>query len=361
MQAARYYGPGDVRIEQVPDPRPPGTGEVVLQIHLGALCGTDASQFKETTMVPLAAPHPVSGHVGPVILGHEVVGTIVEKGPEVVDLALGERVVPGAGRWCGTCPRCQEGRSNICERSYLFGIHADGGLAQFATFPAKMCIPVPAACPDEAAVLAQPCAVALHALRRAAISPGQTVALFGVGGMGSLLLAALTVQERAAGLIALDVDPARLALATVLGATEVIDAHASDPVQAIQQVTAGRGVDVAIEASGRPEAIAQALTVVRNGGKLLQVGIPGRPVSLMLDAAVLGEKEIVTTNGHVCGIDLPAALHLLATTALASRLGSRVIPLSHLVNEGLVPLVEQRAGGKVVINILETTKGNLWR
>jgi (R,R)-butanediol dehydrogenase/meso-butanediol dehydrogenase/diacetyl reductase len=352
MKAARYYGPGDVRIEQVPDPHPPGKGEVMLQIHMGSLCGTDVSQFKQATLVPLTEAHPVSGHVGPVILGHEVVGTVVEKGPDVVDLALGDRVVPGAGMWCGTCPRCQEGRSNICERSYLLGIHADGGLAQLAKFPAKMCIPVPAACSDEAAAIAQPCAVALHALRRAGISSGQTIALFGIGGIGSLLLAALLMQERACRIVAIDVDPARLATAAALGAIAQIDARMSDVVRAVGHWTSGRGVDVAIEASGLPETMGQALSVVRKGGKLLQIGIPSRPVPLIMEEAVVGEKEIVTTNGQICGVDLPAALHLLTTTDLLARVGFCVIALERLVDDGLVPLVEQRAGGKVIVTIV---------
>src|SRR5256885_1482845 len=236
MKAAVYYGPGDVRIEDVREPEPPGPAEVVIQVKMGSLCGTDASQYKAATMVPLHGPHRVSGHSGPVILGHEVVGIVVARGAEATHLELGQRVVPGAGWWCGECPRCKEGRINICENYYLYGIHANGGLAEFARFPAQMSMPVPPECSDEAAAMAQPCAVALHALAR--------------------------------GRIAID-----------------------------------------------------------------------------------QEKDIVTTNGQICGIDLPNALELLSTTDLAQRISYRLISLDALVEEGLMPLVEHRATAKVVVAI----------
>jgi len=342
MKAAVYYGPGDVRIEDVREPGPPGPEEVVIQVKMGSLCGTDASQYKMATMVPLKSPHRSSGHVGPVILGHEVVGVVVARGTGVTHLEIGQRVVPGAGWWCGVCPRCQEGRINICEHYYLYGIHTNGGLAEFATFPAQMCIAVPADCADEAAAIAQPCAVALHALARGNITAARTIALFGVGSIGSLLLATLQVQ--AAGgqnIIVVDVELRRLAIAKQLGATTQIDARRSDPVAAINEVTGGRGVDVAIDATGVPGTIAQALTAIRRGGRLLQVGIPVTPVSLVLDTTVMQEKEIITANGQACTVDLPHALELLATTDLAQRIGYRVIGLERLVEDGLVPLVEQ--------------------
>jgi threonine dehydrogenase-like Zn-dependent dehydrogenase len=254
------------------------------------------------------------------------------------------------------CPRCQEGRINICERYYLYGIHANGGLAEFATFPAQMCMPVPADCTDEAAAIAQPCAVALHALARGNVAGAHTIALFGVGSIGSLLLA--TLQAQAAGgqnVIAIDVEPGRLAVAKQLGATTPIDARHADPVAAIDELTGGRGVDLAIDATGVAGTIAQALAAIRRGGRLLQIGIPVTPVSLALDTAVIQEKEIITANGQVCTVDLPRALELLASTDLARRIGYRVIGLDLLVEEGLVPLVEHRATAKVVIALLDGT------
>jgi (R,R)-butanediol dehydrogenase/meso-butanediol dehydrogenase/diacetyl reductase len=357
MRAAVYHGPRDVRVEEVPEPGPPGPGEVVLRVLMGSLCGTDAAQYERATMVPLQSRHPSSGHVGPVILGHEVVGIVDAVGSGVHGLEIGQRVVPGAGWWCGACPQCRAGRINICERYYLLGIHADGGLAERATFPAKMCVPVPAGCPDEAAAMAQPCAVALHALDRGRAGDAEMVALFGAGSIGSLLLAAMLAQSGGTRrVIVVDVEPYRLATALQLGAAAVVDGRGAGVAVQVRDLAGGWGVDVAIEATGVQESIANALAVVRRGGRLLQVGIPHQPLGLALDAAVLQEKEILTTNGQVCGVDLPRALGLLATTDLAARVGYRVIGLEAVVEEGLVPLVEHRATAKVLVDVARSAR-----
>lgn len=356
MKAAVYYGPGDVRIEDVPEPGAPGHGEVLLQIQMGALCGTDASQWKRATMVPLHARHPVSGHLGPVILGHEVVGVIAATGEGVDDLVVGQRVVPGCGWWCGVCQECRAGRINICQDYFVYGIHANGGLAEWFNVPAKMCVPVPGASSIEAAAMAQPCAVALHALRRGEIRDGQTIALFGVGSIGSLMLAALRAQRADVSVLAVDVEVQRLTVARALHVTALIDASASDPVATILEMTGGRGVDVAVEATGVPQTMAQALASVGRGGTLLQVGLPPDQASLPINQAVLREKNLISTNGQVTLVDLPQALSLLTETDLAARVGYRVISLNDLVEEGLRPLAEHRAAAKVLVQIASGKK-----
>lgn len=118
MKAAIFCGPGDVSIQQIADPPPPGEGMVLVRVELAALCRTDASQFQRPTAVPLFRVHEVSGHVDQTVLGHEVVGVIEAIGPGVTDLSIGQRIVPGSGWWCGECPPCCSGRPNICEASY---------------------------------------------------------------------------------------------------------------------------------------------------------------------------------------------------------------------------------------------------
>lgn len=354
MKAAVYYAPGDVRIAQVPEPLPPASGEVCLRVLTASLCGTDASQYQSASMIPLDAPHLASGHQGPLILGHEVCGIVVATGAEVTHLEVGDRVAVGAGSWCGTCARCREGRPNICERYFVYGLHAHGGMAERACFPASMCVRVPPACSDEVAALAQPLAVALHALARGQIQPGMRVALFGLGGIGSLLLAVLAVQPhlRPSRLFCIDIEQARLRRACQTVEVDLaLNAQACDPLLALAQATAGEGVDVAIEATGQPETLLQALASLRRGGRLLQVGLPKEAVALPIAELVQREQEVVTTNGHVCQVDLPAALDLLATTDLATRIGITCISLDELVEKGLVPLIDHRAQGKVVIRI----------
>jgi (R,R)-butanediol dehydrogenase / meso-butanediol dehydrogenase / diacetyl reductase len=354
MRAAVYHGPGDVRIERVPLPPPPGPEDVCLRILTASLCGTDVSQFLTPTMIPLSHPHPTSGHQGPMVLGHEVCGIVVAKGERVEHVAIGDRVAVGAGWWCGICPRCLEGRPNICEEAFVYGLHTHGGLAERALFPAKMCVRVPDACPSEAVALAQPLAVALHALSQSQITASERVAIFGAGGIGSLILAVLSVQNhlKPATLIALDIDPVRLLRAAELGADATINPLLSNPFHELERMTQARGIDLAIEATGQPATIYQAMQAIRKGGRVLQVGIPSTPlVELPLGQMVVQEKTLLTTNGHVCPVNLPAALDLLTTTDLARRVGTRLIQLENLVAEGLLPLVEHRASEKVIVMI----------
>jgi len=356
MKAAVYHGRLDVRVEEVPEPGPPGPEDIVLAPLMGSLCGTDVTEFvMGPKMIPLHHAHPVSGHQGPVILGHEFMGIVMEVGSAVTGLQVGQRVAPGAGMWCGVCPLCLDGRTNICERAVLYGIHTHGGLAGRVTVPARMCLAVPESCSDEAAALAQPCAVAIHALGRIGIEPGQRVALFGVGGIGGFLLAALLARTQGdLSLIVVEVDERKRHFVERLGAsasTFIITDELTET--AIWDLTAGRGVDLAIEASGSPTAVQQALAVVRKGGTLLQVGIPAGRVSLPLERLVPREVSIVSTNGMICDVDLPRALALLSQTDLATRITDRIISLERFVPDGLEPLALHEVLGKVLVHIQE--------
>src|SRR5262249_15104996 len=160
-------------------------------------------------------------------LGHEFTGTVVAAGSEVDGIATGARVVAGAGMWCGECPACCAGRTNLCRSYYTLGLQADGGLAEYVLAPSKMCELVPDGCSDDAAALAQPLAVALHAARRGGIAAGDPAVVIGVGGIGAFLVAAAKARG-AAPLIAADVRDRRLETARRLGADVVVDARSQD-------------------------------------------------------------------------------------------------------------------------------------
>jgi (R,R)-butanediol dehydrogenase/meso-butanediol dehydrogenase/diacetyl reductase len=354
MKAAVYHGRRDVRIEERPEPGSPGRGEVVLEVLMAGICGTDAGEFAHgPQLIPLGVRHPESLHRGPVILGHEFVGRIAAVGPEVEGLAVGQRVVPGAAWWCGQCRWCLEGRSNLCAQYFVFGLHADGGLASLAKVPARMCQAVSTRCSDESAAMAQPLAIALHALRSSGVRRGQVLALLGVGGIGSLILAAAQAQG-ISSILALDVDEQRLERAARLGAAFLVNTRSEDPEHAMRRLTGGVGADVVIEASGARGAPEQALTLVRRGGRVLLVGLQETPCALDLRAMVFGEIDLRCSNGHVCDVDLPAALTLLATTDLTRTLLDRVIALEVLVEDGLLPLVEHKVHGKVLVALKRT-------
>lgn len=339
MIAAVYHGPRDIRIEEVPDPRDPAEGEVVIAVRKVALCGTDASEWDHGPR--LARP--------PVILGHEFMGEVVAIGDGVEGFAIGQRVVTGAGVWCDKCEWCRSGRTNLCERYYTLGLTVDGGLATFARVPAKTLVPVPDGLPDDAAAIAQPQAVALHAVRRSGLKPGQTVVVIGAGGIGAFAIAAAAALGLET-LIAVDIDRGRLDTAAALGATHLIDATQADPAQAVLDLTSGLGAHVALETSGAPTAPATALASVRRGGRVVLVGLQAAPRELDLFTPVVREVDLVTSLAHVCREDLPEAVQILATRNVAEvTLGPR-IALGVLVPKGLEPLHEGRARGKIIVD-----------
>jgi (R,R)-butanediol dehydrogenase / meso-butanediol dehydrogenase / diacetyl reductase len=343
MRAAVYHGPRDVRIESRDEPGALGDHAVRLRVRRVALCGTDAGEYAHgPRMIPLTRRHPGSGHIGPTVLGHEIVGEVMAVGSAVEAVAVGDRIVPGAGMWCGACPRCADGRTNLCARYYTLGLNADGGLTEQLDVPDRMCRVVDAACPDNAAALAQPLAVALHAVRRVGVTRGERAVLIGVGGIGLFVLTALVA--RGARVSALDVRPERLHAAAALGAAEALDARAPDLAERLG------GADVVLEASGAPAAPALAAQLVRPGGRLLLVGLQAAPRDLDLADLVIREVDVLTSVAHVCAIDLPEALRLLGAGVLTSAAVDRVIPLGALVEEGLEPLAAGAVTGKVLVD-----------
>jgi (R,R)-butanediol dehydrogenase/meso-butanediol dehydrogenase/diacetyl reductase len=350
MRAGVYHGPRDVRVEEVRGPGAPGPGEVVLEISRVALCGTDAAEYAHGPfMIPLERRHPGSGHRGPMILGHEMVGRITEVGSAVAALEPGMRVVPGAGMWCGECAWCHAGRTNLCARYYTLGLNTDGGLADRAVVPAKMCRAVPAGCTDDAAAMAQPLAVALHALERGRIAAGEAVVLIGVGGIGQFAVAGLA--RRGARVVALDVEAGSRDSALRLGALAAADPRDPELGERLAAAFGGDPVDVVVEASGVAPSPALAQRLVRRGGRIVLVGMQKRPTQLDLTDLVLREVDLVATVAHVCGHDLPSALELLAAGSLADEVLDRVIGLEAVVEEGLEPLARGRVAGKVVVAV----------
>jgi len=345
MRAAVYHGRRDVRIESVPEPGALGDHAVRLAVRRVALCGTDAGEYAHGPhMVPLTVRHPGSGHLGPTILGHEILGEVAAVGAAVEGIAVGDRIVPGAGMWCGECAWCQAGRTNLCASYYTLGLNADGGLTELLDVPDRMCRPVAPQIPDDAAAMAQPLAVALHAVRRVDVQAGERVVLIGVGGIGLFVLSALVA--RGAHVTALDIDPTRLQTARDLGVDEALDARTA-PDELLERLA---GVDAVLEASGAAGSPALAARLVRRGGRLMLIGLQSAPRELDLHDLVLREVDILTSVAHVCGSDLPEAIDLLADGRLAAAALDRVIPLEALVEEGLEPLAAGQVAGKVLVD-----------
>jgi (R,R)-butanediol dehydrogenase/meso-butanediol dehydrogenase/diacetyl reductase len=350
MKALVLHAAGDARIEDRPDPQPPGPGDVLLRVVRAGLCGTDASEYAAgPVMTPLTTRHPNSGVQGPVVLGHEFVGVVEEAGSAVGNVAVGDRVAAGAGVWCGQCDWCRRGQTNLCAGYWTFGLSADGGLTERITVPAAMVHPVAAQVSDDNAALAQPLAVGMHAVDRSRIRPDDVVVVHGAGAIGSFIVAG-AVAAGAGAVVAVDVDPGRLEVARQLGATYTVDARDDDPLEAVRDLTGSALADVTVEASGLADGMSRVQRLTRRGGTVLLVGLPKKPVSFDAVDLILREIDVMTTVAHVCDRNLPAALGLLAERDLAALLVEKVVPLERAVDDALVPLARGAARGKLLVD-----------
>ncbi|WP_066517531.1 zinc-dependent alcohol dehydrogenase [Curtobacterium ammoniigenes] len=346
MRAAVYYGAHDVRIEDVPEPQR-DDGQVVLRVLRSGMCGTDATEWKAGPLTfPVNRVHTVTGQTGPMVFGHEFIGEIVEPLPGGAYPA-GALVASGAGVWCGACDRCLEGRTNLCRSYFTHGLNAPGGLAEFVAVAEKTLVPIPEGLSLDAAGLAQPLAVGLHAARRSGIADGDRVVLIGAGAIGTFVLTGVRHLAPAADITVVDFPGHRLERAARLGAGQV-EPVGDDIADRILDRIPG-GADVVIEASGAPGQLATAIRLVRDGGTILQVGLPSKSPEVDVHALVMREITVRTTLAHVCGTDLGPALEILQTTALAHELLDSVHPLDDIA-EQLERLATGGLEGKVLFD-----------
>lgn len=350
MIAARWHGQTDVRVEDIPDPKP-GPAEVLVAVELCGLCGTDFEEYQHGPVsVPVSEPNPLTGRTAPIVLGHEIVGTVAAHGTEGRGPAVGTRVIPDVVLGCGSCWWCRRHQEGICPNGAVIGQHTDGGLAGYVTCPADTCVVVPGNVPPEVAVFAEPTSVAVRAIRKAGDLSGASVVVLGAGTVG--MLTCQVARAAGAGLvIAVDTDPGRRDLALRLAADAA--ASPSDASAEVAARTAGIGADAVFECSGAPGTPGAAVKLARAAGSVVVVGFrdADEPVSLL--SLVLGERRIFGSAAHLWDEDVTAAVRLLATGAADPRqLPVAQVPLPQVVSAGFASppagrkvLVDPRPGG----------------
>lgn len=272
MRAVVFHGPGDLREEEVPWPVP-AAGEVVVKIAAALTCGTDVKTLRRG--------HPVMIPRVPTVFGHELAGVVTAVGAGVRHLREGDHVVAANSAPCGECRPCLAGRPNLCE-DLLFVNGAYGeAIALPGRLVARNVIKHRAAMPAARAAFAEPLACALLGIERGRVEDGQTVVIFGHGPLGCLL--AMVAVARKARVIVVGKAGFRLDRVAALNIAECVDATASCDVLAdLRAMTGGRGADVAIDATGRPEVWAQAMDAAGRGGTVVFFGgcAPGTRVAL---------------------------------------------------------------------------------
>jgi propanol-preferring alcohol dehydrogenase len=287
MKAARFYMPHEpLRLEQVPVPEI-GPDDVLLDVKATGICGSDIHILEGVTPTGFT----------PITLGHEIAGVVAEAGANVVGWKPGDRACVDCITFCGSCYNCLRGRESICVSRKLLGIHLDGGLAEYVRVPARNLIHLPENIPFEhGAIITDAVAIPYHALtKRANFQLGQTLAVFGVGGLGYHAVQ-LGRLAGAAKVIAVDVISRNLERARVVGADVVIDSFKDDPVKVIKDITAGEGVDVALECIGLKRTIQQCIESVRVGGKAVLIGLGPDPIETLPPTIfVRSEIEIIAS------------------------------------------------------------------
>jgi D-arabinose 1-dehydrogenase-like Zn-dependent alcohol dehydrogenase len=316
-----------------------GARDVLIRVRAAGICHSDAHYR--------AGVSPVK--CSPLTLGHEVAGTVEKAGADVVRFADGERVCVHYLVTCGQCIFCKDGTEQFCTTVQMIGKHRDGGYAEFIIVPERSVFHLPDEIPfEQGAILMCSSSTSLHALNKARLRPGETVGVFGVGGLGiSALQLARTLG--AAQVFAVDINPRKLELAARFGAIPV-NASTGNPVEKIQELTGGRGVDVALELVGLPVTMRQAVQSLAILGRAALVGLTQETFEVAPYSELLNkEVEIIGVSDHLAS-EIPLLLDLARTRKLDLSHGIiRTVPLEAGAVNGALDRLEKFGGDVRVV------------
>ncbi|KPI16244.1 L-idonate 5-dehydrogenase [Actinobacteria bacterium OK074] len=317
MLGCVIHGQDDLRVEELPVPEP-APGQALVAVRYGGVCGSDLHYWRHGGVGDFRLKEPM-------LLGHEVVGTVVGYGTaEPSAPAVGTAVAVHPATPCGVCPECAAGHRNVCRDTRYLGSaarfpHVQGGFAAQVVVPVEQLRALPAGLEPRRAALAEPLSVALHAVRRAGEVAGRHVLVTGAGPIGCLVVAAAKAAG-AARVTVTDLLPAALAYASAAGADTVVRADDPDDAGWPDEV------DVAVEASGVAAGLDACLRRVRRGGVVVQLGMlpPGQSP---FAGNLVVSREIELRGAFRFDTEFDAALELLAARGEFDALISAVVPL----------------------------------
>lgn len=319
MKAAVLHGIEDLRVESVPVPPMPGPDFCRVKIGACGICGSDIHFFRHGKIGDFVVTSPMS-------LGHEAAGTIVEVGPAVTSLKVGDRVAIEPGYTCRQCEFCKSGRYNLCKDViFLAAPPHDGAFAEYLAWPADFLFKLPDSVSLEEGAMIEPFSVGLHAARRAQVKGGDWVLVTGSGPIGLCALQAATASG-ATRVFVSDMVASRLESATALGAAATINLTDADIEEAVAELTSGRGVDVVLECSGTAAAVRGAVEVVKPGGMVQLVGNfmethPSVPIQRMVERELSVSGLFRYCNTYPTAIDMVATGRVNVTALVTHRYG----------------------------------------
>jgi len=344
MAAVVHYAlrEGSVELREVPQPQPPGDGEVLLRTEAVGICGSEIHQYHNLQSWPVNVP---------VILGHEFSGVVAGVGRGVTAFREGDRVASEtAARICGECAFCRSGEYNLCPQRLGFGYGVDGAMADYVRVPARCLHHLPASVPPERAALTEPCCVAYNAVAvKTRVEPGAGVLVLGPGPIGLLCMALAKLSGASWVAVAgLEQDRARLELARRLGADQTFAGGRDAVLEGVHAFGDGLGVDVVIDASGNSAVLSLALSAVRPAGQITKVGWGREALSFSLDPLVQKAVRLQGSFSHNYAI-WERVIGLMAAGRLDPEpLVGRVAPL-----EGWRDCFDDMGAGRIVKGVLK--------
>lgn len=302
MRAAVFKRPFELHLENLdlPGLKP---DELRIAVEACGICGTDALIY--------AGKAPASP---PVILGHEYTGKIVEVGPQVWDLKVGDRVVVDPNIHCTHCSFCRNGSVHLCLNLKALGVNMNGGFAEFSIIPASQAYILPSDFPAKAAAFAEPLSCCLHGIQRASIAPGDSVAIVGGGTIGLLMLQ-LARLSGATQIILVEPKSERREIAERLSADYVLDPALLDIAQKVRDLSSG-GADVVIECAGNAKAAALSLDLAKPGGTVVLFGLAGKQEAVSLNLQDIFLRELTIKSSLLNPFTFKRAVDMLVSNSI---------------------------------------------
>jgi L-iditol 2-dehydrogenase len=343
MIAAVLHAPGDMRIEEVPVPQI-DDNEVLIAVKRCGICGTDPHIFKGRFPAPT-----------PLIQGHEFSGEVVRVGGKVRSVKVGDRVTADINISCGKCFYCRMGQKLFCNEIVQIGVHVNGAFAEYVKVPENNVYRLPDDMTWEEAAYIEPLACAIRGQERADIAMGSNIAIIGAGPMG-LVHALLSKLNGASKVIISELNPFRIQKAKEFGIDHIIDGSKEDPVQAVRDLTEGRGADCVIEAVGAIPTYKQAFEMVRRGGVLVTFGAAPADATMEIKPFEIYSKELTIVGSYAGTYDtwMKAKKLISSKRIIPGDIITKTIPLERVV-EGINEAANNKDTLKIIVDISKQT------
>lgn len=279
MKAVQIVKPNELRVIEMEKPTLDAHNNVLVKMTAAGICGSDVGIYHGTNA---AATYPR-------VIGHEMVGVVVEAGPTAKKVKVGDRVIIDQVVPCGHCYACRKGRPNVCGNLQVRGVHIDGGYREYMAVPDTDCYLVPDSLTDAEAVMIEPTTIAVQCCSRAQLESEDTVLIIGSGALGSSILRIVRLYHPQKIIVA-DIDDAKLQEALQNGATDVINSLKEDVPARCRELTGGYGVTVSIDAACVKTSLLTALQATGNAGRVITMGFSVAPTEV--NQFVITSKEL---------------------------------------------------------------------